>query len=153
MVWGCFHANDVDPLVAQYGSIDRKVFVQCLVDCCLPWIEKESGKTNIDYILQEDNAPCHVGAYSRWFKMKTMTNTFDRWPSQSPDLNPIENVWAYLRNRLDERESDVSTLSDLERVLKEEWYGLTPEYLNNLVGSMSKRCQSIVEHHGSLASF
>ena len=81
-----------------------------------PGLKKESGKTNIDYILQEDNAPCHVGAYSRWFKMKTMTNTFDRWPSQSPDLNPIENVCAFLRNHLDE----IDRLSELERVLKKE---------------------------------
>ena len=76
MVWGCFHANGVGPLVVQHESMDQKVYVQCLVDYYLPWIEKESGKTNIDYILQEDNALCHVGAYSRWFKMKTMINTF-----------------------------------------------------------------------------
>ena len=62
-------------LVVQHESIDQKVYVQCLVDYYLPWTEKESEKTNIDYILQEDNAPCHVGAYSRWFKIKTMTNT------------------------------------------------------------------------------
>ena len=67
------------------------------------------------------------------------------WPAQSPDLNPIENVWAYLGNRLNEREGDANTLSDLERVLKEEWYKLTPEYLNNLVG---KRYQSIAEANG-----
>ena len=77
-----------------------------------------------------------------------MTNTIDRWPLQSPDLNPIENIWAYLRNRLDERESKISTLSDLERVLKEEWYRLTPEYMNNLVGSMNKRCQSVAKANG-----
>ncbi|OBZ80410.1 Transposable element Tc1 transposase, partial [Choanephora cucurbitarum] len=119
MVWGCFHTNGVGPLVVQHGSIDQKVYVQCLVDYYLPWIEKESEKTNIEYILQEDNAPCHVGAYS------------------SSDLNLIENAWAYPRNRLNERESDVNTLSNLERVLKEEWYRLMQEYLINLVGSKS----------------
>ena len=67
-----------------------------------------------------------------------MTNTFDRWSSQSLDLNSIENVWAYLRNRLDERESETNTLSNLERVLKEECYKLTSKYLINLVGSMNK---------------
>ena len=56
--------------------------------------------------------------------------------------------WAYPRNRLNERESDVNTLSELERVLKEEWYSLTPEYLNNLVNSMNKRYQSIAEANG-----
>ncbi|OBZ84879.1 Transposable element Tc1 transposase, partial [Choanephora cucurbitarum] len=60
MVWGCFHAN-VGPLVVQRESIDQKVYVQCLVDSYLLWIEKESEKTNIDHILQGDNAPCHIG--------------------------------------------------------------------------------------------
>ena len=98
--------------------------------------------------MQEANAPRHVGAYSRWLKIKTMTNTFDRWSSQSLDLNSIEDVCAYLRNRLDKRESKINTLSDLERVLKEECYKLTPEYLINLVGTMNKRCQSIAKANG-----
>ena len=56
--------------------------------------------------------------------------------------------YEYLGNYLDERESDVNILSDLERLLKEEWYSLTPEYLNNLVGSMNKSCQSIAKANG-----
>ena len=61
MVGGCFPANGVGPLVVQHKSIDQKVYVQCMVDYYLSWTEKESEKTSIDYILQKDNAPCHVG--------------------------------------------------------------------------------------------
>ncbi|EFN75575.1 Transposable element Tcb2 transposase, partial [Harpegnathos saltator] len=52
-----------------------------------------------DWILQEDNDPKHRNKLCTERKKQSGIVTLD-WPSQSPDTNPIENVWAYLKHKL-----------------------------------------------------
>ena len=42
-------------------------------------------------------------------------------PAQSPDLNPIENVWAYLKYKVIKRISRPKTIQEAERAIFEEW--------------------------------
>ncbi len=53
------------------------------------------------------------------------------WPSQSPDRNPIENLWRELKVRVAKRQP--RNLNDLERICKEEWDKIPPEMCVNLV--------------------
>ena len=57
------------------------------------------------------------------------------WVAQSPDLNPIENLWAELERRLRARPMRATSKGDLFNVLKEEWEGLEPDFLKKLVSS------------------
>jgi len=55
-----------------------------------------------DMVFQQDNAPCHVSKDSRsWFSTNNIPLLNS--PANSPDLNPIENAWAYLEKRLRKR--------------------------------------------------
>ena len=53
-----------------------------------------------------------------------------QWPSQSPDLNPIENLWAELKRSVDKHKP--KNVKDLERICQEEWSKIPPNVFLNL---------------------
>ena len=61
---------------------------------------------------------------------------FLEWPSQSPDLNPIEHLWKDLKMSVHRRSP--SNLMELERSCKAEWGKLPQNRCAKLVASYSK---------------
>ncbi len=66
--------------------------------------------------------------------------------SQSPDLNPIENLWRELKVRVAKHQPQ--NLNDLERICKEEWDKIPPEMCANLVTNYKKRLTSVIANKG-----
>ena len=65
------------------------------------------------------------------------------WPSNSPDLNPIENLWAIVKENVERRMS--KNLSDLERFMAEEQKNIPETVIINLAGSMRWRCELLLK--------
>ena len=59
------------------------------------------------------------------------------WPSQSPDLNPIENAWAELKKHV--RARWPTNLTQLNQLCQEEWANIHPTYCGKLVEGYPKR--------------
>ncbi|XP_033231894.1 uncharacterized protein LOC117182889 [Belonocnema kinseyi] len=97
---------------------------------------------NESWILQEDNDPKHRSKLCRAWKEEAGVVTLD-WPTQSPDANPIENVWAFVKLKL--RGRKVHTLKQLCLQIRGIWRSLPREYAEKLVESMPSRCQAIID--------
>ena len=68
---------------------------------------------NLLQSVQEDNEPNHT-AKTMQERLRDKSLNVLEWPSQSPDLNPIEHLWRDLKIR------SPSNLTELERICREE---------------------------------
>lgn len=71
----------------------------------------------------------------------------------SPDLNPIENVWAWMKSQL--RDSKATSLPQLQREITELWVLRMDniQYLKNLVELMPRRLQAVIDGNGNLTKY
>lgn len=137
MVWGIFSASGVGELIRCSGSINAKEYQRILDIGLLPSIEKLCTENERQYVIfQQDNAPAHTAKTTKaWLKKKGVPVMF--WPGQSPDLNPIENIWAYIKAKLAGK--NFNTPDQLWKAVEKEWKTINAEHCQRLSYSLPKR--------------
>eukprot|EP00477_Mikrocytos_mackini_P003296 GAHX01004137.1.p2 GENE.GAHX01004137.1~~GAHX01004137.1.p2 ORF type:complete len:122 (-),score=20.94 GAHX01004137.1:72-437(-) len=116
----------------------------------IPTFNTCMGRRN--YVFQQDNAPCHVSVFSKKFFEDNKVALMD-WPACSPDLNPIENLWAILSGMIYKGGRVFSSKKELtERVLK-CWNKIDLSICENLVNSMDSRCEKVLESNGDIIKY
>ena len=105
---------------------------------------------NNNWHLQQDNDPKHTSCVAKNFIAENGIQVID-WPSNSPDLNPIENVWHIIKNNVEKRMP--KDTDELKRFMVEEWDAISEETVNNLILSMKKRCELVLEENGDRISY
>ena len=142
MFWGCFGWHGVGPLVVVEGNMNSDDYVNILANSFIPWVSNYPGS-----IFQQDGASCHTSSYSVWW-MSTHNVPILDWVAQSPDLNPIENLWNYLDYQVRKRKPLPKSKQELIDVVKEEWKKISLETLHHLILSLSNRIKAVIKAKG-----
>jgi hypothetical protein len=70
------------------------------------------------------------------------------WPANFPDLNPIEHLWTYIKDRLKEYEKPPSGVLELLKRVENVWNDIPPDVYQNLIESMPRRIQAVIKAQG-----
>lgn len=142
MVWGCFCRNGVGPLVRIEGTMDRFHYAEILQEHMLPFAKRHVGR---GWLFQHDNDPKHASKHVAEWLQKQKVRVLE-WPSQSPDLNPIEHLWDELGRRVADKKC--TNVDHLMTTLTEEWNNIPASRLETLVKSMPNRCRAVINTKG-----
>ena len=94
MIWKCFSAKGVGKISVIDGKMNAQKYKQILQENLMPSVE--SFELPSDYIFQQDNDPKNTAKSIKKQLSENNVNVL-QWPSQSLGLNPIGNLWQFLK--------------------------------------------------------
>lgn len=100
----------------------------------------------VNYIFQHDIDPKHASKLvKKWFDTEKIAVL--KWPAQSPDLNPIENLWEHLDRKVHEL-GPIKNANEMFEKLTEAWNAIDRRTIENLKQSMTRRMQAVLNAKG-----
>ena len=141
----------VGPYMMESGvKINSQVYSQFLNDTFIKWYRPQSRTFKRKAIFMHDNAPSHVSSFTHDFlgqkgfeESKIMT-----WPAQSPDLNPIENLWSIVKMRVYPGTKQYTSKAELWTAIQNVCAALKPQEIKDLTQSMDSRLFKVIQNNG-----
>ncbi|CAJ0952378.1 unnamed protein product [Ranitomeya imitator] len=147
MLWGCFSAKGPGRLIRAHERMNGAMYLEILSANLLP--SARPLKMKRGWVFKHDNDPKHTArATKEWLRKKHFKVL--EWPSQSPDLNPIENLWRELKVRVAKRKA--KNITALEEICMEEWANIPTTVCGNLVKTYRKRLTSVIANKGYITN-
>lgn len=139
-VWGAITINGPGPLIlikdTMNGDQHKKIIEEHMV-----------GLVGEHYTLQQDNATYH--SQSKKYLQEMGRSVLD-WPPQSADINPIENIWGYMKGKISGKAGDKS---ELFQEIQSIWEEIPWEIIFNCYQSMPYRMLDILHRKGDCIDY
>uniref|UniRef100_A0A3B1JCI9 Tc1-like transposase DDE domain-containing protein n=1 Tax=Astyanax mexicanus TaxID=7994 RepID=A0A3B1JCI9_ASTMX len=148
MIWGCMSGKGTGEMTVVNSSINAQVYIDILDSFLIPSIEQMFGDNEI--IFQDDNASCHRAKTVKAFLGERHIQSMS-WPANSPDLNPIENLWWKLKKMVHKKAPTCK--ADLATAIKESWHQIDAEYCLSLIKSMPQRLKAVIKAKGGATKY
>jgi transposase len=150
MIWGCICWEGVGTVTPVEGNITASKYQDILEDNLWPVLARHFPQNG--YYFQDDNAPVHRARSTQEYVARNHINCLS-WPAQSPDLNIIENVWLYIKRKLQTRTGWIHSRADLIEEIRRIWTTITPAYIQSLYRCIPRRIQHAIRLKGHLTKY
>jgi hypothetical protein len=122
-------------LLVVDGSINAEKYIEnCSTLGFIDELDEQRGQ--FEWIFQQDGATCHTTAdVLDWLEM--FCDVLQGWPSNSPDLSPIEICWAVLKRMVSLM--NPQTIPQLKECLLNAWDAISQTSIDNLCKSFRAR--------------
>ncbi|KAG0861696.1 hypothetical protein G6F16_013080 [Rhizopus arrhizus] len=127
MLWSAITYAGVGWMCKINGNMDKTLYKEILEDELERTIEYGTNKLGLErhqVIFQHDNDPKHTSKLVKEYLEQQSYNILE-WPAQSPDLNPIENMWSLLKRRLNDYETAPKGMNKLYERVTKVWESIT----------------------------
>ena len=147
-IWACMSACGVGIFHLFDGRLNKERYIEILENSLNPSIDL--WQLQDGFIFQQDNASCQkVHIVSDWFNSNKIQLL--PWPANSPDLNPIENLWSWLDHKLGKEQ--LYNLEDLKSSISHHLKNVPDEVIKTLMNSMPERVQECLKTNGGTTRF
>lgn len=144
MLWGAVRADGKRVLIRCNGSVNQEEY-QRVLGIGLPQIYSTR------YMFMQDGATCHTARSTCDYLREKAVRMLEDWPAQSPDLNIIEHVWDFLKEKVKCRHP--SNLEELWRYSQEEFANISNHYITKLYQSLPQRVRYVVAAKGGSTKY
>ncbi len=144
MIWAVISSAGVGPLCFLKSTVNAAIYQDILEHFMLPSADKLYG--DADFIFQQELAPAHTAKGTKsWFNDQGIT-VLD-WSANSPDLNPIKNIWGMVKRKM--RDTRPNNADELKPTVKETWASIPPQQFHKLITSMPRRTEAVIKAKGA----
>jgi hypothetical protein len=144
MIWGAFSCRGKSELHILEGVQDSYQYTMTLGDYLMPFAHANHG---LDFVFQQDNASIHTSRETKEWLIDQEIDLLPH-PAKSPDLNPIENLWAIIVRRVYDGGRQFPDKQSLTRAIVAAWEEISIDQLKKLVKSMPNRCAEVLKQQG-----
>ena len=147
MVWGCISYHGVGRLAFVENTMNTAQYIHILSNN----LEQSASDMGLaSFIFQQDGARCHTSKLAMEYFEQQQIELLE-WAPQSPDLNPIEHVWAFMKKKL--KLSPAKNLQELKVKLVQIWNEIPLEFIQKLIKGMFKRSYEVFKAKGGHISY
>ena len=146
-----FSKQERTSLVGIVGNFNQHTYHSIIDAYILPFKDIVHGNNALSTLHEDDCRP-HREKSSNTYPYSASVNGM-QWPAQSPDLNPIDNMWGIAKQKLRKRIVMPSNPNKQFMIISEIWNSMPDEYFHDLVASMPASVRIMKENSGGLTKY
>jgi transposase len=144
--WAGFSSRGKTKLAFYEGTLNANRYQDVLESTLLPDAQEWFDEEKEGWELQQDKATCHSAkSTKRWLEEHGVA-VVEGWPTKGDDINPMENLWAILDDRLESKK--FKTEQGMKKAIRQLWDDIDSSLLNNLIHSIPDRLRRIRKAKG-----